>query len=109
MSTKRTDNAKEDWDEKNPVHRRQLAKSINNALAGRLNSTGSLITAGAGKTSTTVSDLFCGLTTVVMVEPTTANTNAMKANVWVSTIGRGAFTVTHPDTVSSTFYYVLIG
>lgn len=103
--TKRTDGAREDWDEKNPVHRRQLAQTINNALKGRLNSTGTFITNGL-VVSTTVSDFFCGITTVPIIIP--SSDAAYSMDIYPSTIGRGSFVVKH-NTLTGTFYYVLIG
>lgn len=104
MTDKRTDNVPVDWpDEKE--HRRKLATAVNGALAGRLNSTSQFVTAGT-LGSTTVSDNFCGVTTVVIVVPTSDAANSM--DIYPSVIQRGAFVVKH-NTLTGTFNYVLIG
>ncbi len=109
MSTPRTDPVPPDW-HNDKEHRRKLANAVNLALSGKLNSHSSF-TCVENVTSTTVSDMWCGVNSVIALEPKTANANADKANVWVSTRNKKSFVVTHSNLASTdrTFVYVIIG
>ena len=90
---------------------REVSQVVNNILDGKLNSTGSF-TCTASATSTTVSDFRAGLTSVILLMPTTANAAAEQGNgtIFVSTRNKQSFVVTHANNtqVDRAFEYIII-
>ena len=90
---------------------REVSQVVNNILDGKLNSTGS-VTCTASATSTTVSDFRAGLTSVILLMPTTANAAAEQGNgtIFVSTRNKQSFVVTHANNtqVDRSFEYIII-
>lgn len=91
---------------------REVSLVVNNILAGKLNSTGS-VTLAANAASTVVSDDRAGYESVILFMPTTASAAAEQAAgaMFVSSRGKQTFTVTHANTTSTTrtFDYIIIG
>jgi hypothetical protein len=88
-------------DVQDPEFERLLAMVVNNILRGKLHNTGSVIFVHGG-VSTTVSDIRCGINSVVFLMATNDD-GAAALDTWrVSTITDGAFTVTHVSTSTST-------
>ncbi len=77
---------------------------------GRNNATGSC-TLTAGTTTTTVTALNCGVGSVVMLSPTTANAATAIATTYVSATANGSFTLTHANNAQSDrrFGFVCLG
>ena len=90
---------------------REVSQVVNNILDGKLNSTGSF-TCTASATSTTVSDFRAGLTSVILLMPTTAHAAAEQGNgtIFVSTRNKQSFVVTHANNtqVDRSFEYIII-
>ena len=90
---------------------REVSQVVNNILDGKLHSTGSF-TCTASATSTTVSDFRAGLTSVILLMPTTANAAAEQGNgtIFVSTRNKQSFVVTHANNtqVDRSFEYIII-
>ena len=90
----------------------KLTLAINELASGRSNATGTF-TLAAGATTTTVSAPTCGAGSVPLLVPTTANAAAELGNgtLYVSAVGRGAFTVTHATNAQTdrTFLLACLG
>ena len=91
-------------------HRRQIAIVLNNSLDGKLNSTGD-VTLRASQATTTLVDERISLNSVIILEPTNANSNAAKTNLFVSAKTNGSATLTHASSSNTdqNFGYVVIG
>lgn len=91
-------------------HRRFLAVGINNALDGKINSTGT-VTLAQSATSTTLTDYRIGANSIILFMPTTANAAAGMDALYVSARSDGSATLTHDSTADSdrTFGYVVLG
>lgn len=88
---------------------RTLAFAINAMLLGRSNNTGS-VTLTAGATSTTVSDRRVHAESVIHHMPTTATAGG-SISMYVSSVGKQTFTITHAEQASTTrvFKYSIHG
>ena len=88
---------------------RQLVKSIEFAMSGKLNCTGEL-TLTANAASTAVTNNNVNENSVILITPTTANAAAAVATTYI-TPASGSFTVTHANNAQTdrVFKYVVIG
>ena len=95
-------------------HRRQLAEGVNQALNGKLNSTG-LVTLTANAASTVVTDFRIGNDSVILLMPLTANAATALATTYILTTGidplNVQFTITHANNAQTdkSFRYVVLG
>jgi hypothetical protein len=91
-------------------HLRLISNTVNNTLDGKLNSTGD-VTLRASQTTTTLVDERISLNSVIILEPTNANSNTAKANLFVSAKINGSATLTHASSSNTdqNFGYVVIG
>jgi len=91
-------------------HLRLISNTVNNTLDGKLNSTGS-VTLTASATNTTLTDARIGANSIIILEPTNANSNTAKANLYVSAKADGSATLTHASSSNTDqkFGYVVIG
>jgi hypothetical protein len=91
---------------------REVSLVVNNILAGKLNSTGT-VTLAANAATTVVADDRAGYESVILFMPTTAAAASEQAGgaMFVSSRGKQTFTVTHANTTSTTrtFDYIIIG
>lgn len=91
---------------------RQTALVINQVLDGKLNCVGTF-TATAGAATTAISDFRCGLDSVILLMPITANAALEIGNgtIYVSATAKQSFTVNHANNSQSdrSFRYILIG
>jgi hypothetical protein len=92
------------------IHRTQIANAVNELLKGRANNVGS-VTLTANVTTTTTTDTRIKTQMKVFLSPKTANAAAALANVYVSAVADGSFTLTHANaaTTDRTFDYVFHG
>lgn len=90
----------------------KLTFAINELASGRCNATGTL-TLVAGATTTTVVAPTCAPGSVPILVPTTPNaaTEIGNGTLYVSAVGKGAFTATHANNVQTdrTFLFVCLG
>ncbi len=93
-------------------HRRQIAQGLNQALDGKLNSTGT-VTLTASVTTTVITDQKIGTDSRIILFPTTANAAADIAagDVYISSKGKKTATITHPSNANAdkTYDYVILG
>ncbi len=91
-------------------HLRLISNTVNNTLDGKLNSTGD-VTLRASQTTTTLVDERISVNSVIILEPTNANSNTAKANLFVSAKINGSATLTHASSSNTDqkFGYVVIG
>lgn len=92
-------------------HRRQIARALNEALAGRLDCT-KLVTLTEDVTTTTVTDARININTAVLAMPTTANAAAeIGAGGMYFTTANGSVVVTHANNAQTdrTFMLAFIG
>tara|TARA_X000000368_G_scaffold10667_2_gene8553 strand:+ start:22 stop:351 length:330 start_codon:yes stop_codon:yes gene_type:complete len=91
-------------------HLRLISNTVNNTLDGKLNSTGD-VTLRASQTTTTLVDERISVNSVIILEPTNANSNTAKANLFVSAKINGSATLTHASSSNTdqNFGYVVIG
>jgi hypothetical protein len=91
-------------------HLRLVSSVLNNTLDGKLNSTGE-VTLTASATSTNLVDERIGVNSVIILEPTNANSNSAKGNLYVSASSNGSATLTHASSgnTDQKFVYVVIG
>ena len=91
-------------------HLRLVSSVLNNTLDGKLNSTGE-VTLTASATSTNLVDERIGVNSVIILEPTNANSNSAKGNLYVSARANGSATLTHASSgnTDQNFVYVVIG
>ena len=91
-------------------HLRLISNTVNNTLDGKLNSTGD-VSLRASQTTTTLVDERISLNSVIILEPTNANSNTAKANLFVSAKINGSATLTHASSSNTdqNFGYVVIG
>lgn len=93
---------------------RKVVYTVNNAMAGRTNNTGSVtLTASSTTTVITFSAGQIGTGTVIFLSPTTSNAAAAMTNVYQSSkdVAANTITLTHANTGTTdrTFNYALIG
>jgi len=91
-------------------HLRLISNTVNNTLDGKLNSTGA-VTLTANATTTSLTDERIGVNSVIIFEPTNANSNSAKAGLFVSAKASGSATLTHSSSSNTDqiFDYVVIG
>jgi hypothetical protein len=91
---------------------REISLVVNNILAGKLNSTGT-VTLTANAATTVVADDRAGYESVILFMPktTAAASEHAGGTMYVSSRGKQTFTVTHANTASATrsFDYIIIG
>ena len=91
---------------------REVSSAVNLLLEGKLKSTGSF-TLTASATSTTVTDLRAGRSSVVLYTPITANASAEVGNgtIYISARNKQNFVITHANNgqTDRNFIYVVIG
>lgn len=75
---------------------RQIADAVNQIVAGRLDSYGS-VTLTPSTTTTTVTNAAVGEDSVIVLMPKTANAAAALATTFVSVRINGSFTLTHAN------------
>ena len=92
------------------AHLRMISLALNNTIAGKVNSTGS-VTLTASATTTTLTDERVGSGSILLFMPTTANASTAFANLYVSTRVEGSATLTHASSANTdqTFGYVIFG
>jgi hypothetical protein len=89
---------------------RRIREVLNAAVQGKLNCTAD-VRLGHNVVSTTVSDVRCGVASVILPMPTNPN-GAAAFNVWnISTRNNGSFVFTHVSTSTSdaTATYAIFG
>ena len=88
----------------------RIVQSIRDLYAGRSNAFGNF-TLVDGATSTVVTAPNCSANSSILIFPTSANAAADIATTYVSSVGQGTFTITHPNraTTDRTFRYATIG
>ena len=85
---------------------------VNGTMAGNLNVVGSSpLTLAPGVTTTTINDARIGGTSVILLQPMTANAAAAIPTTWISTPGKTTVTINHANSAQTdrTFQYVIIG
>lgn len=89
---------------------RRIVQSARELVEGRHNAFGSL-TLTANAALTVVSHPNCGLDSVVLLSPRSANAAAAIPTTWVSAVDRGSFTLSHANNaqVDRTFDYTVTG
>jgi len=91
---------------------RAVASAVNLLIDGKLNATGTF-TLAASATSTTVTDLRAGSSSVVLYTPITANASAEVGNgtIYISARNKQNFVITHANNgqTDRNFIYVVIG
>lgn len=75
---------------------RQVADAVNQIVAGRLDSFGT-VTLRVSQTTTTVTNALVGANSVIVLMPKTANAAAALATTYVSARTNGSFTLTHAN------------
>lgn len=91
-------------------HRRRIANWATEVNKGNIQNTGSVtLVANAG--TTTVTESRAGPNSFIGFMPLTANALSAEPTVYVSSQGKGTFTITHGNTASvdKTFRYCLLG
>lgn len=90
----------------------RIVQGIRDLYAGRSNAVGE-VTLTANDTTTDVTAANCGLDTKVFLFPTTADAAAEAGGtaLYISSVGRGTFTITHANDASTTrtFFWLAIG
>lgn len=88
----------------------RIVQSIRDLFAGRNNASGSFALA-ANAATTVVTAANCAPDSAPLIVPTSANAAADAATTYVSSVGAGTFTVTHPNraTTDRTFRYAALG
>ena len=88
----------------------KFAFSIQQLAEGRSNATG-YFTLTTSTTTTTVTAPTCGASSVVVLQPKTANAAAAVGTTYIATVAAGSFTVTHASNgqADKTFGFVCIG
>ena len=89
-----------------------LQDVLDGAMAGNLNIVGSSpLTLTPSATTTVINDARIGGTSVILLQPMTANGAAALATTWVSTPGKTTVTINHANSAQTdrTFQYVIIG
>ncbi len=83
---------------------------VNNTMRGKINATGT-VTLTANAATTTITDTRIGGSTVVLLQPTTANAAAALATTYISTPTQGSVVINHANNaqVDKIFLTVLIG
>ena len=91
-------------------HLRLVAQGVNQLADGKSNAYGT-VTLTANAASTTVTDPKAGPSSIVTLEPRTANAAAAVATTYVTTHGDGTFVLTHANNAQNdkTFGYSLQG
>jgi hypothetical protein len=91
-------------------HRKKIASWAQWVNQGHLANVGN-VTLNAGATTTVVNDSRAGLNTYVGLSPTTANGASAAATCWISSFGKGTFTITHANSASvdKSYRYCLLG
>ena len=91
---------------------RAVASAVNLLIDGKLNATGTF-TLTASATSTTVTDLRAGSSSVVLYTPITANAAAEVGNgtIYISARNKQNFVITHANNgqTDRNFIYVVLG
>jgi hypothetical protein len=91
----------------------RIVMSIRDLFQGRSNATGTFTLAVSPATTTVVTSFNCSQGSKPMLTALTANAAAAQATggVWVSAVGNGSFTVTHPASAQTdrTFGYAALG
>ena len=90
----------------------RIVFAVRQLMEGRSNATGTL-TLAAGATATTVAAVNCGVGSIVLLMPQTANAAAVAATTYVqpANVGAGQFVVSHANAASTdrTFGFVCLG
>lgn len=89
---------------------REVAESINNIFAGRIDAVGE-VTLTPSTTTTTVTDTRCTTNSAVVMEPMTANAAAERGGTALFVVpGNGSFVITHANNANTdrTFRYVVL-
>lgn len=89
---------------------RRLTHTANQLLNGKSFNKGSF-TAAASASSTVVNDPRVGVDSVILWMPLTNNAALLDGTIYISSRGKGTFTVAHENTVSTDqdFEYAVIG
>lgn len=86
--------------------------AIRELFQGRSNAVGT-VTLTASTTTTAVTAINCGTDSKIFLMPTTANAAAdfVSGSLYVSSVGQGTFTITHPSDADTdkTFFWVALG
>lgn len=94
------------------INVRRIVQSVRELYEGRSNAIGR-VTLAASATTTAVTAVNCGLGSVVLLFPETADAAAEVAagGLYVSAVGAGSFTLTHANDASTdrTFAWVALG
>jgi len=89
------------WIKDESQHRRDMARTINALLIGKLNVTLD-VTLNASATSTTITDARIGYTTAIIpAMPMTANGAVAAPTIWVDTIKSGSCVVHHASNAAA--------
>lgn len=91
------------------AHRAKLARSINAAMQGKLNATGT-VTLTASATSTTLTDPRLTVSSFIEFMATTSDAATAKANIYVTNQNTGTAKINHASNaaVDQTFTYLII-
>ena len=91
-------------------HRRQLARGVNQSLAGKLNAV-TTVTLVAGDVTTVLTDARLTISSYIGLTPLTANAAAAISTTYVSSRTNGSATLSHANNanVDKTFSVVIIG
>ena len=94
----------------NEADQTKINRAIQQLEQGRVN-VGGTFTLRTGNTTTTVTAPNCGARSQVFLSAKTANAAAALATCYVSAVGNGAFTVTHPNNAQAdrTFGFACLG
>lgn len=97
------------WYDVNDMLRR-IVVAVNNILRGKTNNYGS-VTLTANSATTTLNDIRIGIDSVVLLQPTTANSAAALTNVYIGTPGDQTVTINHANNAQTdrTFKYIVVG
>lgn len=77
-------------------HLSRISDVVNNILRGKLNNVGS-ITLIANSATTTLTDVRIGAYSIILLQPTTANSAAALANIYFGIPGNGNITINHAN------------
>ena len=91
-------------------HRRLLANGVNSLRDGKINATGEF-TLDTSTTTTAVTDNRVGGDSTIVLMPTTANAAGALATLYIGTVDKQTFTVTHANNAQAdrTFKYAVLG
>jgi hypothetical protein len=97
-------------DPKEPEVTRRLIESLNRVLQGKMNCTADM-TLKRDAVSTTVSDVRCGVASVILPMPTSVDGEVALTSWRVSTRNNGSFVISHVSTSTSdaTATYAIFG